>query len=211
MPDSTSTDKKRRQPKRSYQPPTLAGTRGPQPGTPLEQVELVVGAIVGTHGLYGEVRVRLYTDDPEHLTGLDHLLVGEKRTPYAVESIRFHKGMALIQFAGVDDVDAAEALRGAVIRISGADARPLEENEFYLYQVVGLEVRAESGEAIGTVTDVIETGANMVFVVTPPDGGKEELFPSIPEVVLDIQPAEGYMVVRRQQFWGEDQDSPPAT
>jgi 16S rRNA processing protein RimM len=124
-------------------------------------------------------------------------------TPYTIESIRFHKGMALIQFAGVEDVDEAERLRGAVLRISGTDARPLEKDEYYLYQVVGLEVRTESGGAIGTVTDVIETGANMVFVVTPPGGGKEELFPSIPDVVVDIQPAEGYMVVRRQTYWDE--------
>jgi 16S rRNA processing protein RimM len=203
MPDSTSTGKQRRPPKRSYTPPTLAGSRGPAPGTPLENVELAIGAVVGTHGLYGEVRARLYTDDPEHLSSLDRVLVGDQRAPYTIESIRFHKGMALIQFAGVEDVDEAERLRGAVLRISGTDARPLEKDEYYLYQVVGLEVRTESGEAIGTVTDVIETGANMVFVVTPPGGGKEELFPSIPDVVVDIQPAEGYMVVRRQTYWDE--------
>ena len=204
MPDSTSTGKSRKAPrKRSYSPPTLARTRGPDPDTPLDQVQLAVGSIVGTHGLYGEVRVNLTTDDPEHLATLDHLLVGEKRTPLAIESIRFHKGMALIQFEGIEGVEHAEALRGQVLRISGADVRPLAENEYYLYQVVGLEVRTEDGQVIGTVADVIETGANLVFVVAPGDGGKEELFPSIPEVVLDIRPAEGYLVVRRQEYWDQ--------
>jgi 16S rRNA processing protein RimM len=176
MPDSTSTGKSRGpSKKRSYSPPTLARTRGPDPNTPLDQVQLAVGSIVGTHGLYGEVRVNLTTDDPDHLATLDHLLVGEKRTPLAVESIRFHKGMALIQFEGIEDVEDAEALRGQVLRVSGADVRPLAENEYYLYQVVGLEVRTEVGDTIGTVTDVIETGANMVFVVTPGDGSNEAI------------------------------------
>jgi len=204
MPDSTSTGKPRqKQPKRSYSPPTLAGTRGPEPGTPLEQVRLAVGVIVGTHGLYGEVRVKLTTDDPDHLATIDQVFVGEKHIPHTIESIRFNKGMALIRFEDVDDIDAAEALRGSTIRIAGTDVRPLAENEFYLYQVVGIEARTEDGEVLGTVTDVIETGAHMVFVVTPTGGGKEELFPSIPEVVLDIRPADGYMVVRRQTYWDD--------
>lgn len=204
MPDSTSTGKTPRKPKkRPYSPPTLAKTRGPAPDTPLEQVQLAVGTIVGTHGLGGELRVHLTTDEPEHLATLDQLLVGEQRIPHTIETIRFHKGMALIQFEDVTDIDMAEALRGSVLRISGAEVRPLDENEYYLYQVVGLEARTEAGDAMGMVTDVIETGANMVFVVTPPDGGKEELFPSIPEVVLDIRPAEGYLIVRRQTYWDE--------
>ena len=203
MPDSTSTGKSRKKATPSWSPPTLAKSRGPAPQTPLDQVQLAVGTIVGTHGLDGELRIKLSTDDPEHLATLATVLVGEKRTPHTIEAIRFHKGMALVRFADVHDIDVAEALRGSVVRIPGTDARPLEENEFYLYQVVGLEARTEAGETIGIVTDIIETGANLVFVVTPPDGGKEELFPSIPDVVLDIRPAEGYMVVRRQTYWDD--------
>jgi 16S rRNA processing protein RimM len=71
--------------------------------------------------------------------------------------------------------------------------------------VVGIEARTESGEVIGTVSDVIETGANNVFVVAPADGGKELLFPSIPEVALDIRPSEGYLVIRPQTYWDDQQ------
>ena len=204
MPDSTSTAKTRRPPKRSHTPPTLAGSRGPDPDTPLADVQLAVGTVLGTHGLDGELRVRLSTDDPDHLVTLDHLLVGEKRTPLTLETIRFHKGMALIRFVEITDVATAERLRGAILRIAGSDARPLEPGEFYLYQVIGIEVQTEAGEPIGTVTDVIETGANLVFVVTPTAGGAEELFPNVPEVVIDLRPADKIMIVRRQQFWGED-------
>jgi 16S rRNA processing protein RimM len=167
----------------------------------------MVGRVAGTHGLNGELKVVLTTDDPENLLTVEQLLVGEDRIPHAIASIRFHKGMALIAFDDIVDVDAAEGLRGSVLRISGAHVRPLAENEYYLYQVAGIEARTETGEVIGTVTDVIETGANNVFVVTPVDGGKELLFPSIPDVVIDLQPAEGYMVVRPQIWWDEEQNS----
>jgi len=204
MPDSTSTGNTQQPGKRRrFTPPNLARTRGPAPDTPLDQVQLAVGRVAGTHGLDGEVRVQLLTDNPEHLRDAEQLLVGDKRTPYTIDSIRFHKGMALIAFDEVANVDQAEALRGSVLRISGADLPPLAENEYYLYQVLGLEARTESGEVIGTVSDVIETGANNVFVVTPTDGDKELLFPSIPEVVLDIRPNEGYLVIRPQTYWDD--------
>ena len=204
MPDSTSTGKQQQsRQRRRFTPPNLARTRGPAPDTPLEQVQLAVGRVVGTHGLEGELRVQLLTDNPEHLLDAERLLVGDKRTPFTIDSIRFHKGMALIAFDEIADVDEAETLRGSVLRIAGADLPPLAENEYYLYQVVGIEARAESGDVLGTVSDVIETGANNVFVVTPADGGKELLFPSIPEVVLDIRPTEGYLVIRPQTYWDD--------
>jgi 16S rRNA processing protein RimM len=204
MPDSTSTGNTRQpQKRRRFTPPNLARTRGPAPDTPLDDVQLAVGRVVGTHGLDGELRVQLLTDNPEHLLEAEQLLVGDQRTPYTIDSIRFHKGLALIAFDEIVDVDEAEALRGSVLRISGADLPPLAENEYYLYQVVGIEARTEAGEVIGTVSDVIETGANNVFVVTPADGGKELLFPSIPDVVTDIRPTDGYLVIRPQIWWDD--------
>jgi 16S rRNA processing protein RimM len=163
-------------------------------------VELVVGAIIGTHGLYGELRVRLITDDPDHFVSLPRVLVGEQRVPYEIESVRFSRGAALVKLDGIDDIETAESIRGAVLRIPGSEARPLGENEYFLYQVVGIAVRDEAGSDLGTVTDIIETGANLVFVVTN-SAGKEELYPSIPEVVIDLNPTEGYMVVRPLTYW----------
>ncbi len=200
MPDSTSTGKAPKRPQHQFTPAPLSKSRGPEPSTPVEQVELAVGAIVGTHGLYGELRVRLMTDDPEHFATLERILLGEQRVPYEIESVRFHRGGALVQLRGVDSLEMAESLRGAVLRIPGSEARPLDENEFFLYQVVGVQVRNEAGEDLGTVTDLIETGANLVFVVTSSDG-KDELYPSIPEVVLDLNPTEGYMIVRPLTYW----------
>lgn len=200
-PRPKKTDKTAKGGSGGFRPPTLAGTRGPNPSAPISEVQLTVGVIVGTHALNGEMRVKLMTDDPEHLESVTEFLVGEKRTPYQVESIRFHQGLALLGLVGVDSIEEAELMRGLALRLPGASLRPLEDNEYFLYQVVGLTVRDEAGETIGAVTDVIETGANMVFVVTDEASGKEELFPSIPDVVLELKPADGYMVVRRLEYW----------
>ncbi|HRA47969.1 MAG TPA: ribosome maturation factor RimM [Thermomicrobiales bacterium] len=197
MPDSTS---KAKRPERRPSQPNLAGTRGPDPASPLAEVYLTVGILIGAHGLGGELRMKLITDDPEQLLDLKTVYLGERHRPYTIESIRFHREGALIAFAEVQDVETAETMRGLPVRISGRDARPLAEGEFYLYQVIGLTARTESGEPMGTVTDVIETGANLVLVVTDA-AGKEDLFPSIPDVVIDLNPHDGYVVIRPQSFW----------
>ena len=82
----------------------------------------------------------------------------------------------------------------------------LAPGEFFLYQLVGLDVRDESGAELGIVTDVLETGANDVFVISPAGGGPDLLIPHVPEVVLDIVPSEGRMVIRPPLYYGEDSE-----
>ena len=89
------------------------------------------------------------------------------------------------------------------MRISGLDARPLAPNEYFLYQIIGLEARDEAGNRLGRVTDLIETGANDVLVITPDDGGTDILLPSHSDVVVAMEPAAGYLVVRPLQYFGE--------
>src|SRR6476619_7773459 len=106
MPDSTSTGSARQpQKRRPFTPPNLARTRGPAPDTPLDQVQLAVGRVVGTHGLDGELRVQLLTDNPEHLLNAEQLLLGGRRIIKTKNSIRLHKGMALIAFDHVTGDD----------------------------------------------------------------------------------------------------------
>jgi len=200
MPDSTSTGKRAPKPPRQAKVPNLAGTRGPEPDAPLSEVYLTVGILIGAHALGGEMRMRLVTDDPDQLLDLKTVYLGEKHRPYTIESVRFHKEGALIAFVEVEDVETAEAMRGLPVRIAGQDARPLEEGEFYLYQVIGLRAQDEAGNLLGSVTDLIETGANLVLVVTGEDG-TEALYPSIPEVVIALNPDAGYVTIRPMTFW----------
>jgi len=158
----------------------------------------VVGTVVGTHGVRGEIKMRLTTDDPEHLGSgaVTRVYLGHEATPRRLLGVRFHAGHALLRVEGMSSPEEATARRGQSVRIAGAEARPLAPGEFFLYQVVGLEAVDEAGTPLGRVTDVMETGAHDVFVVTPPDGGPDLLLPNHPDVVLDVRPADGRMTVR---------------
>jgi 16S rRNA processing protein RimM len=184
-------------------PPRLAETAGPDPDVPLERARLTVGTILAPHGVRGEFKVRLQTDDPEHLLTLKRIYLGDEAVPRTVLGTRLHAGNALMRVQGISSPDTVERLRGTPLRIRGTDARPLAENEYFLYQIIGLEAVDEAGTRLGRVTDVMETGANDVLVITPEDGGADILLPSHPDVVLAMEPVAGRIVVRRLEYYGE--------
>jgi len=159
-------------------------------------VRLVVGTIVGTHGIHGELKVLLTTDEPDHLKTIKRVYVGDEQNPRRVLGVRFHDRFALMRLRGIPTPEAGAEFRGQQVRIAGTDARPLAPGEFYLYQLIGLAVVDESGQPVGTVTDIMETGANDVLIVAPVGGGPDQLYPNHPNVVLDINPEDGKLVVR---------------
>lgn len=151
----------------------------------------------------GEFKVRLQTDDPEHLLTVKRLYLGAETTPRTVLGARLHAGNALIRLQGISTPETVERLRGTPLRIRGTDARPLTAGEYFLYQMMGLEVFDELGKRLGQVTDLIETGANDVLVIAPDDGGPDILLPSHPDVILDLDPTAGRIVVRPLTYYGE--------
>ena len=155
---------------------------------------LVIGRVTKAHGVNGEVRVVPHTELPERFTWLDALYVGEKNPRrVGVESVRFHQNLVLLKLTGYDDRDTAETLRGEWLQVPVEEGLPLEEGEYYLYQLIGLNVVSDAGEVLGQLSDVIETGANNVFVVSGTAG--ELLLPDIDEIVLNIDFEAGQMTV----------------
>jgi 16S rRNA processing protein RimM len=145
----------------------------------------------------GELKMRILTDDPEHLRKVRRVYLGDAGTPTALKHVRFHQGMALITLAGVTTPEAGAELYGIPVRIAGTDARPLEEGEYFLFQLIGLHAVAEDGTPIGTVTDLIETGAHDVIVIGDrPDAPDDLLVPNHPQFVLDIAPDQGTIIIR---------------
>ena len=183
-------------------PPRLSQTAGPDPSTPLDRVRLTIGTILAPHGVRGEFKVRLQTDDPAHLLTIKRLYLGDEKMPRTVLGVRLHDGNALIRLQGISTPETVERFRGTPLRIRGTDARPLAENEYFLYQIIGLDVFDESGNRLGQVTDLMETGANHVLVVTPVDG-PDILLPSHADVVVAMDPAAGRIVVRPLTYYGE--------
>lgn len=191
-PRKTRAERREQKPR----PKRLVETAGPDPSTPLSEVRLGVGTVVGSHGTDGEVKVLLTTDDPEHLLSIRRVFVGDEPLARRVLGARLHDRYALMRLKGITTPEAASALRGSPVRIAGSDARPLAPGEFYLYQLIGLTAFDEAGETLGTVADIMETGANDVFIISPPDGGADLLIPNHPEVVLEIDPVAGRLTVR---------------
>jgi len=151
--------------------------------------------IIGTHNVDGEIKVRLVTDDPDYLLTRKQMQVGDEPEPRRVLSTRMHAGALLVRFAGITTPEHAATLRGQPITLAGSEVRPLEEGEFFHYQLMGLQVVDEAGTIVGKVTDLIETGANDVLVITP-DEGPDVLLPYLAQCVLSVDPAAGQMTIR---------------
>jgi 16S rRNA processing protein RimM len=106
-----------------------------------------------------------------------------------------HQGYALLRFHGVGDRNAADLLRQLWVMIPLDEAVPLGEGEFYIFQMIGLDVRTEDGRSLGQITEVLETGANDVYVVDGAEYG-EVLIPATEETILEIDIEVGFVVVR---------------
>lgn len=155
---------------------------------------LVIGRILKPHGVRGEVRVEIHTDLPERFTWLETVYVGEKRPrPVGVEGVRFHKSWALLKLEGYDNREIAATLRSELLQVPEDQAIPLEEGQYFLFQLIGLEVYSDEGEFLGQIGEVLETKANNVFIVHGPRG--EVLIPDIDEIVLDIDLKAGRMLI----------------
>jgi len=155
---------------------------------------LVIGRVIKPHGVRGEVSVEVLTDVPERYEWLDRVFVGkEDPIPVDVEGVRFHQSRVLLKLSGYDSREAVAELRSAWLQVPESEGIPLAEGEYYLHQAIGLEVLTQRGERLGRVKQILETGANNVFVV---DGdGREILLPDIDDVVKDIDFVTGRMTV----------------
>lgn len=151
---------------------------------------LVIGKVLGAHGVGGELKVQVISEDPHRFGRMEQVYIGledGEPEPRALERFRLHKGNALLKLVGCDDRGTATSLRGYLLQVPIEDAIPLEDGEYYEYQILGLEVWTVSGEHLGRVVEVLATGANDVYLVhgTYP-GHKEILIPALESVVLEI-------------------------
>lgn len=157
--------------------------------TAVEPRFLIIGQVAKPHGIGGEMRVVVHTDLPERFSWLETVYVGDSRgrgtpQPMAVDQVRYHQDRVLLKLVGYDDRDAAASLAGHLLYVPESEAIPLEEGEYFLYQLEGLAVYEENGRLLGHLSTVLETGANNVFIIQGDYG--EILLPDIPDVILDI-------------------------
>jgi 16S rRNA processing protein RimM len=162
-------------------------------------MQLVVGRIARPHGVHGELTVEVRTDDPDLRLAVGAVLATEPAAagPLTVAGNRWHSGRLLVTFAGVDDRTAADRLRDTLLVVDSADLEDLPDpDEFRDHELIGLSVIRSGGEQVGTVTDVLHYGQDLLVVAgSGRRGGAEILIPFVSGIVSDVDLAAGVLRV----------------
>jgi 16S rRNA processing protein RimM len=153
---------------------------------------LIIGQVNGVFGVRGELKVEIETDFPERFKDLKRVFVCGRE--YEAERARLHRRHALLKLKGIDDATTALALDRCEVEVALEDRVKLPEGKYFIYQIEGLRVETMDGEHLGKVSEVLQTGANDVYVVTTPDGD-ELLLPAIPSVIQEVDLAGGRLRV----------------
>ena len=158
---------------------------------------LRVGVITTTHGVRGEVKVYPTTDDAERFLELEEIWLdtGKERLPLKIQNVKFFKNMVILKLEGYDDINAVQAWRQKDLLVTREQAVELQEDEYFIGDLIGLHVEDEEGNALGVLRDVLETGANDVYLVSRP-GEKDLMLPAIKECIRKVDLEAGIMRVR---------------
>jgi len=152
---------------------------------------VVIGEAVKPFGIRGELKIKPFTESLEAFDKSSVLIVGD--TPYRLLGVRFHKGAALALLEGIKTPEKARELVGSLVKTAAENLPAKEEDEYYWFELIGMTVLTKEGRNLGTVTRIIETGANDVLEVEGPLG--EVLIPMIDDVVLDVDTQKKEMIV----------------
>ncbi len=155
-----------------------------------------VGVITTTHGVKGEVKVFPTTDDPARFKKIKKVILDDKKKQIELEiqQARFFKNMVILKFKGIDNINDVEKYRQAELYVTRDMAIPLQKDEYYISDLIGLSVVSDEGEDLGSLFDVMTTGANDVYVLHTPSG-EEILLPAIRECILNVDIEAGKMEV----------------
>ena len=157
---------------------------------------LQVGIITSTHGVRGEVKVYPTTDDPRRFRRLKEVVLdtGREKINLEIEGVKFFKQFVILKFKGLDNINDIEKSRQKSLYVTRKNAVRLQRDEYFIADLIGLKVQDEDGKELGTVKDVIETGANDVYEVEMADG-RSLLLPAIKQCILNVDVENGMMQV----------------
>ena len=157
---------------------------------------LHVGVISSTHGIKGEVKVFPTTDEKERFQELKEVILdtGKEQMPLEIQNVRFFKQMVILKFKGIDNINDIERYKGRPLLVAREHAVPLDEDEYYIADLIGMDVVTEDGTCFGRLSDVMETGANDVYIIQTEKYG-EVLIPAIRECILGVDPENRQMTI----------------
>lgn len=157
---------------------------------------LQVGVITTTHGVRGEVKVFPTTDDPARFKKLKNVILdtGKTRKELEITGVKFFKNMVILKFKGFDNMNDVENFRQAKLLVTRENAVELGEDEYFIADLIGLAVFSDEGEALGVITDVLQTGANDVYVISK-EGQTDLLVPAIHDCIKEVDIARQKMTI----------------
>lgn len=155
-----------------------------------------VGVITSTHGVRGEVKVFPTTDDASRFKKLKKVLLdtGKEDIELEISSVKFFKNMVILKFKGIDDMDTANKYRQKSLYVTRENAVKLKKNEYFIADLIGIAVASDEGEDLGIIEDVLQTGANDVYVIQKEDQ-EELLLPAIKDCIKEVDIEAGTMTV----------------
>ena len=155
-----------------------------------------VGIVTSPHGVRGEVKVYPTRDDPRRFRRLKEVTGdnGKQEWNLKIEAVKFFKNMVILKFKGIDDRNDVERMRQAKLLVTRENAVELGKDEYFIADLIGIQVVSDEGEELGTISDVLQTGANDVYVVSK-DGAKDLLIPAIHACIQNVDVAAGQMEV----------------
>jgi len=167
-----------------------------------EPAFLVLGKLRRAHGVMGEIPLEIYTHMLELLAPESLVYVGEEHHPYIIERVRYKNELLLLKFYEINDRTRVSTLTNELVYVAVDQLPPLSEDEFYLHELIGLDVYQVDGKYLGILREILETGANDVYLIED-DEGKEILIPATEEMILEIDPEQGKMIVEKMVWYGE--------
>ena len=167
-----------------------------------EPLYIAIGRLGRPHGLNGEAILYLLTDFPERIVPGKEVFIGEEYLPQVIESVRKHKKGLILSFEGIIGADGVDRYKNNTVFVPVDSLPPLPEGEYYHHQLVGLDVYSIDEKLIGNLSEIIQTGANDVYVVKKLNGG-EELIPAIQDNLIQIDIENHKMVVKTLDYYDQ--------
>lgn len=157
---------------------------------------LQVGVITTTHGVRGEVKVFPTTDDANRFKKLKEVILdtGKEQLPLEIMQVKFFKNLVILKFKGIDNINDIEKYKGKSLYVTRENAVKLKKNEYFIADLIGMRAVTEEGEELGTLKDVMQTGANDVYVIQK-EGEDELLVPAIRDCVKNVDIESGVMTL----------------
>ena len=157
---------------------------------------LQVGVITTTHGVRGEVKVFPTTDDANRFKKLKEVILdtGKEQLPLEIAQVKFFKNLVILKFKGIDNINDIEKYKGKILYVTREHAVKLKKDEYFIADLIGMRAVTEEGEELGTIKDVLQTGANDVYIIKK-DGEDELLVPAIKDCVKNVDIEGGVMTL----------------